>query len=251
MVLTSPGGSCPQANSAKAKLTVNPIPDVNAIADKEVCNGTPTPAINFSGSVTGTVYNWTNDNTTIGLAANGTGNIASFTATNTGTAPVTATITVTPSYTNAGSPNTTCTGTAVTFTIIVSPTAMVNAVSNQVVCNGASTTAINFSSTATGGTIVYNWTNDNPSIGLATSGTGDIASFTATNARNAPVTATITVTPSYTDVSTPCAGTPVTFMITVNPTAKVVTVSDQVVCNGSPTTAINFTQSYNRRYNNL
>ena len=104
VVLTSPGGSCPQANSAKVKLTVNPVPDVNIVTDKEFCNGTTTPVISFSGSVTGTVYSWTNDNASIGLAASGTGNVPSFTAANSGTAPVTATITVTPLYTNAGSP---------------------------------------------------------------------------------------------------------------------------------------------------
>ena len=70
----------------------------------------------------------------------------------------------------------------------------VNAVPNQVVCNNAPTTAINFSGSDPLAT--YNWTNDNPSIGLAASGTGNIASFTATNATNAPVTACITVTPT-------------------------------------------------------
>ena len=44
----------------------------------------------------------------IGLAASGAGNIGSFTATNAGTSPVTAIITVTPAYTNGG---TTCNGT--------------------------------------------------------------------------------------------------------------------------------------------
>ena len=45
-------------------------------------------------------YTWTNDDTSIGLAASGTGDIASFTATNTGTAPVIATIVVTPHFEN-------------------------------------------------------------------------------------------------------------------------------------------------------
>ncbi|MBK9398510.1 MAG: hypothetical protein IPN55_15220 [Saprospiraceae bacterium] len=43
---------------------------------------------------------------------------------------------------------------------------------------------------------VFNWTNNTPSIGLPASGSGDIASFTATNATNDPVVATVTVTPS-------------------------------------------------------
>jgi len=70
----------------------------------------------------------------------------------------------------------------------------VNQPSNQTVCNNAATSTVTFSG-AVGGTI-FNWTNNNPSIGLPASGTGDIPSFIATNAGNTPVVATITVTPS-------------------------------------------------------
>jgi hypothetical protein len=208
---------CP-SNTASVVVNVNPIPTVNAVTSQVVCNAAATTAVTFSGAVAGTVYNWTNNTTSIGLAAIGSGNIASFTATNTGTAPVVATITVTPSFTNGG---TTCTGTPITFTITVNPTATVTAVTNQVVCNNSPTTAVTFSSPTTGGTIVYNWINSTPSIGLAAVGAGNIASFNATNATTAPVTATITVTPSYTNAGVTCVGTPRTFTITVNPTATV------------------------------
>ncbi|MEQ1638974.1 MAG: T9SS type A sorting domain-containing protein [Methylococcales bacterium] len=219
--------------------TVNPTATVNAVANQVVCNNSPTTAVTFSSPTTGgtIVYNWTNNTTSIGLAASGTGNIASFTAVNTGAAPVTATITVIPSYTNAG---VTCVGTARTYTYTVNPTATVNAVANQVVCNNSPTTAVAFSSPTTGGTIVYNWTNNTTSIGLAASGTGNIASFTAVNTGTAPIVATITVTPSYTNGGVTCVGTPITYTYTVNPTATVNTVTSQVICNGSPTTAVTF-----------
>jgi hypothetical protein len=68
-------------------------------------------------------------NTAIGLAANGSGNIPSFTATNATTSPITATITVTPTANG-------CTGTATTFTITVNPTATVNSISNKAYCAG-------------------------------------------------------------------------------------------------------------------
>ncbi len=216
LVSVTSANSCPgSGNSGTATITVNPNPTVNAVGNQVVCNNTSTAAVNFSGTPPGVVFNWTNNTPSIGLAGSGTGNITAFTATNTGTAPVVATITVTPSYTNAG---VTCTGTPTAFTYTVNPTATVNAVTNQTVCNGASTTAINFSSPTTGGTIVYNWTNNTPSIGLAASGSGNIATFTAINATAVPVTATITVTPSYTNAGTTCTGTPATFTITVNPT---------------------------------
>ncbi|MFN8249958.1 MAG: PKD-like domain-containing protein [Ferruginibacter sp.] len=189
-------------------VTINPTPSVNNVASQVVCNNTATSAVNFSGLVSGTTYTWTNNNTTIGLAANGSGNIPSFTATNSGTTPVTATITVTPNY---GS----CPGASKTFTITVNPSPTVNTIANQVLCNNASTAAVNFSG-AVGGTI-YSWTNNNTSIGLGASGTGNIPSFTATNSGTTPVTATITVTPSYTNASTTCAGASKTFTITVNP----------------------------------
>src|SRR5258708_2856727 len=61
----------------------------------------------------------------------------------------------------------------------------------QIVSNGTSTTAVNFA----GAGCTYNWVNDTPGIGLAASGTGDIASFTAVNNGSSPVVATITATP--------------------------------------------------------
>ena len=132
---------------------VNPLPTVNGVANQVVCNNTSTAAVTFSGAVTGTVYNWTNNTPSIGLAASGSGNIASFTATNATNAPVVATIIVTPSYTNAG---VTCTGTPITFTYTVNPTPTIDPVSNQSVCNNSPKAPVTFTSHTTGGTIVYN-----------------------------------------------------------------------------------------------
>jgi len=75
--------------------TVNALPTVNKVADQIVNNGAPATAVNFTGM--GNTFTWVNDTPGIGLAASGIGNIASFTAVNTGSSPVTATITATPS----------------------------------------------------------------------------------------------------------------------------------------------------------
>jgi hypothetical protein len=80
---------------------------------------------------------------------------------------------------------------------------------------------VTFSSSTTGGTITYSWTNNNTAIGLAASGTGNIASFVARNTTADPIVATITVTPSITVGTTTCVGTARTFTITVNPTPVV------------------------------
>ncbi|MCE5348276.1 MAG: hypothetical protein LLG13_18575, partial [Bacteroidales bacterium] len=219
-------------------VTVNPAGQVNDPTDQVVCNSGATTAINFSTGNTGgtTTYSWTNDNTSINLAANGTGNIASFAAANTTNAQVTATITVTPTFTNNGVG---CAGTAQTFTIKVNPSGQVNTPSNQTVCNGNPTTAINFSTNRTDGTTTYSWTNNTTSIGLASSGTGNIDSFTAVNTGTARVTATIVVTPTYTNGSVSCTGPTKTFYIYVNPTGQVNQPADLVVCRGS-TAAVAF-----------
>ena len=70
------------------------LPKAKAQTNQTVTNGASTAAVNFPG--TGCVYNWVNDAPGIGLAASGTGNIPSFTAVNTGSSSIIATITATP-----------------------------------------------------------------------------------------------------------------------------------------------------------
>jgi gliding motility-associated-like protein len=227
------------STSATVIVLVDPNPPVvNDPADQTLCANTATTAVNFTGTA-GATFNWTNNNTAIGLVASGTGNIASFPATNATSLPITATITVTPTL--AG-----CTGTAQTFTITVNPTPTVTDPADQVICAGGSTTAVNFTGTA--GT-TFNWTNNNTSIGLGASGTGNIGSFTAVNGGGAAVTATITVTP----VLGPCTGTPQTFTITVNPNPIIAVAGvNPTICAGTDGTititglaaSTNYTVSY-------
>ncbi len=235
----SNGGESCTGPSESFTITVNPTAQVDDPSDQVVCNNGSTTAVTFTTDRTGgtTTYEWTNDDTSIGLGASGTGNISSFTATNTGTSPVTATITVTPTFSNGGE---SCTGPSESFTITVNPTAQVNDPSDQVVCNNSSTTAVTFTTNRTGGTTTYEWTNDDTSIGLGANGTGNIGAFTATNAGSSPVTATITVTPTFSNGGESCTGPSESFTITVNPTAQVVDPSDQVVCNSS-STSVTFT----------
>ena len=70
------------------------LPIADPPTNQVFANGTLTTPINFTGSANG--YSWTNDLPGIGLAASGSGNIPSFKAVNTGTAPVVAHISVTP-----------------------------------------------------------------------------------------------------------------------------------------------------------
>lgn len=208
-------------------ITVNPTPQVNAVANQTVCNGTSISAINFGG--TGTSYTWTNNQGGIGIGASGTGNIGATAVTNGGATQLVATFVVTPQYTFG---SVTCPGPTKSFTITIEPAPTVAAVANQELCHGVTTTAVNFSGTANG----FTWTNNTPSIGLPATGSGNISAFTAVNLTGAPVTATIVVTPTFNG----CPGSTTSFTIKVNPTPNVNVVANQVVCAGAPTTDIIF-----------
>jgi hypothetical protein len=227
-----PGATC-MGGTRNFTITVNPTPVVDVIPDQVVCNNTATGSVNFTG--TATSYSWSNDQSSIGLPLSGTGNIASFTALNTGATPVVATLTVTPHY---GA----CVGTVQAFTITVNPSPTVTDPVDQVVCNGSPTVAVVFSGTGSS----YSWSNNNTSIGLAGSGTGDIASFGAVNAGTTPVTATLTAMPVFTGGSVSCNGPTQSFTITVNPTPTVSDPVDQVVCNGAATAAVTFSGTATR-----
>ncbi|MBZ9728414.1 hypothetical protein LB467_01835 [Salegentibacter sp. JZCK2] len=219
ITITPTANGC-EGPSETFSITVNPNITVTKPENIIACNGATVSDITFSGTVTGTTFKWTNDNTSIGLAASGTGNILGFTATNTTSQAITANITVTPVVDD-------CEGTPETFSITVNPTATVTKPANVVVCNGAGVPAISFSGSSVTGT-TYKWTNDNTAIGLAASGTGDIAAFTATNDTDSPIIATIVVTP----VANECEGTSQSFTVTINPTPTVTKPADIVVCNG-------------------
>ena len=107
------GASCRPVQ--EIQVTIKPTPSVTQPSNQVICNNSATAVITLTGSsVSSTTYNWVNNTTSIGLAASGTGNIASFTAINTGSSPVIATITVTPTANG-------CLGTAQTVTITVNP----------------------------------------------------------------------------------------------------------------------------------
>ncbi len=76
-----------------------------------------------------------------------------------------------------------------TVTILTLPT--LNAVGNLTRCTGDSVSIAPFIGTGAP-RLDYNWTNNNPFIGLAASGTGHIPAFKAENQTSTPITATFT-----------------------------------------------------------
>jgi hypothetical protein len=215
---------CPSAQGFTNFITVNQTPTVAVPLNQNFCIGQITTPLNFSGTPGGVIFNWTNNNPSIGLAANGTGNIPAFTAISGGTAL----ITVTPNVNG-------CLGASQTFTITVGQAPTINTIPNQLVCDG-STTVISFTGSAGA---VFNWTNNNAAIGLPSNGTGNI-SFTALNKSANLIIATITVTPTF---GAGCTGMPITFTITVNSSSLSILASPstQTVWTGSATSSITFT----------
>ncbi len=218
------------SNTQNVTVTVNPRPAITpASIPITICSGDTfsfTPANGTNGIVpSGTTYSWgvpTESGGTVTGRVAGSGSSISATLSHTGTSARTVTYTITPtSGTCAAGP---------TFQVVVTvnPIPSMNAVTSPAaVCAGATVPAINFSGSGVAGT-TYTWTNSNPSIGLAASGTGNISAFTAINEGVAQTTATITVTP----VANGCSGPSRTFTITVNPTPKVTIVPDYCAVGG-------------------
>ena len=154
ITVTPTSGALCVGPSKQFTITVKPTPHVDQPANQELCNGAQTSAINFSGDVGGATYAWTNDTPSIGLAANGSGNIAAFTATNAGTTNVVATITVTPTADG-------CSGPSKNFTITVKPTPTVEICPDPTEAASCSTDEdllLKATVNPAGGTITYSWT---------------------------------------------------------------------------------------------
>ncbi len=219
-------------NSFELKVNVSPVSSVNLVNDIILCNADQSPLIDFTGSPAGTVFKWSSNNSGIGMPSSGTNSIIPFTAINTGTSPEKAVVKVIPTLNN-------CEGTPIEFSIIVNPTGQVVNTGNQNVCNGQNAT-INFTTANTGGNTTYSWTNNNPGIGLGSSGDGNI-SFTPVNSGSTVLTATIIVTPTFSNNGVSCKGNPEQFIVTVNPMPTVNQPPNQTLCNGVLTNEVIFT----------
>jgi len=224
--VTPKSGNCTGA-TFMVKVTVSPMPTVAQITNQTICNGSATAAITFTGSLPSTQFNWTNSNPAIGLPTSGTGDINSFTAINTTTSSITATITVTPVLNS-------CTGTPQTLTITVNPApTVIFSIANQAICSATASAVVNLSSATPGTTI--SWTASVPAglTGAQASGTTTIPAQKLVNTTSRPLTVTYTATAATSGAST-CPGAPSVYTITVNPVPFVSVAQQTSICSGSP-----------------
>ena len=112
----SPALTCNPNPAVEIQVVVKPKPTINTIASQYVCAGSATTAVTLTGStVAGSTYSWTNSTTSIGLGANGSTTIPSFTAVNATSSPVTATVTAIATASS-------CVSDAQIFKMVVYPT---------------------------------------------------------------------------------------------------------------------------------
>jgi hypothetical protein len=220
-------GSC--TYSEPISVTVKPIPDVNPTADQTLCNGVATTTVNFTGSLSGTTFDWTNDLSTVGIAATGTGDIMSFTATNATSANQVAEIVVTPVLNG-------CYGPADTFTYTVKPTPTLTSPTNGgFICDN---TTFNYTATTAVSGATFEWFRDVMTGDVAAavaSGTTNVISETFDNTGDNPVAVAYT----FTVTASGCESIE-NVTTTVNPTPTLLPELIGTVCSGGTVT---FTQA--------
>jgi gliding motility-associated-like protein len=201
--------SCP-GSETDFIVTVEPTGDIDvSTLDTLVCSG-ESPEIQVESSISSATITWTQTSpASISGATNGSGNPGSISnvLTNNGSTSSIDTVFYTFSISGVQCPNPN-----VTVSVAVQPQITMNDVPNILVCPGQSINPTDFVSTPTGAT--FTWTNDNTAIGIAASGSGQIATWSAPpNNTSNTVTGSITVSAQLNG----CPGVQDVFTVSINP----------------------------------
>ncbi|GAA4335373.1 PKD-like domain-containing protein [Flaviaesturariibacter amylovorans] len=217
--VSATGGTGCSLTPMAYRITVKPLPRVSPVASQELCAGSLSAPVLFSGSFANTLYRWTNNNVATGVGASGVNGIPAFEAVNNSGAAQTSVVTVTPEA--AG-----CTGSPMTFTYTVRPAAGSIVYAGSPYC-------------PTGKVIP----SLNGSAGGTYSAPAGLQLNPATGEVNLAYSASGTYTITYSIAGAGVCATTATATITVLPRAAVNTVSNQVHCAGSSVAALAFTGS--------
>lgn len=216
-----------EGDSFTAAITVVPLPTVEVLPNLLVCNGDSIGNIEFVGTVTGTVFNWSNDTPGIGTTPSGVGTIPSFTATNNSPIAVTATLTVTPEING-------CFGNPIAFTITINPAPIAEfSIPDQTLCSGTTSAAVSLTSTTPNADISWIATIPTGITGAQSSGTTSIPIQTLVNSTNTPLTVLYTASALTAD-ATACPGATTTYQITVTPVPYANDSQSTVICSANP-----------------
>jgi gliding motility-associated-like protein len=213
-------------SSASSTILINPNPVVTATPPVSVCSGQSIGAFNFTSTPASATYAWSNSNTSVGLSANGVGNISSWVApVNLSGGPYVATVSVTPTLNG-------CVGPASNFTITVNPTPTLTVnPQSATICSGV---AINLNCLSNVASATFSWVTAATNVTGATNGSNGngaiLITQTLTNSGTSVGNVSYTITPQ----AGQCIGQPVTVPIVVNPIPAVtLTPATQVICSGS------------------
>jgi gliding motility-associated-like protein len=129
-VQINPPSGCSSPVTGSATVTISAPPTADVVTPITICSGATVTVPAFTSNPVGATFTWTNDNSSIGLAASGSGNIASFSGLNPGLGANVSNITITPSLNG-------CVGSNATFTISVLPPPIANAGTDINLCLNA------------------------------------------------------------------------------------------------------------------
>jgi gliding motility-associated-like protein len=178
-VSTGTPAVCPITFTTYVNLT---NPSITAVSNSQsVCSGGSITGINFSPSPSGASIDWSNTNTSVGLASLGTGSITGYNSP-TVTAQQIAVITATPSFGG-------CVGPAKTFTVIVNPYPNL-VVSASPTINCTSPTAV-LSGTSTTPGVTYVWSPGGSTPTGSTTTVSNAGTYTLTSSFGTCTTASV------------------------------------------------------------
>lgn len=223
-------GGCTGDPPASKTITIKPVPELNSPFTKSICSGDNT-AITLTSLPAGADFAWNapaplcSGNIAVCPTGSATGSSISDLLSVTDPNPGTVVYSVVPTLNG-------CAGLPTPLTVTVNPIPQMTPLMNVLACNGQALPGIIPSGPVAGTT--YTWTNTNPTVGIASSGTGDIPPFTATNPGTTVETAIITYSPA----AAGCGGPPSQFTVTVNPTPSVDPLADLSLCTGVATPII-------------
>ena len=133
-------------------VSIDELPTVSQLSNLSFCKGDSSAQILFSGSISGTLFSWINDNPSIGLPPSGTQFIPGFITQNVSTLPLVANITVTPNING-------CMGASRSFSLTVNPLPTSSfSLSSNIQCLFGNSFSFTNSSAITFGSLTHAWT---------------------------------------------------------------------------------------------
>lgn len=199
-------------------------------SSSEVCNGGSSMIeVTITGGTAPYEIEYTDDGGTTTYTATAYTSPFKITVTppaNTGNAAVNVTYELTGVTYSNGTNSITPSGNAV---ITVNPVVELDKPLNVLVCQDKVVDMVTFTSNVDPSKVIYEWTNDNPNIGLDMSGQSLVPAFQANNKVGTVTIANISVTPRYIGIQN-CPGTPKSYTITVNPKPTFMVVQPPAIC---------------------